>query len=259
MPAGSKRLVTELVDQALDRHAVLRRDARGRAQRVHPADGRAFLAHRDEQLARLPVVIEAHREIPLVPGHVEPVRHAAAGVGQAASVSARRGGMNALPVSHRRNRREGTIAVRARRGLGRRRVVGGFLGGAGLLPGFLLRLVGGGREGLAEFAPVAVERVGLQAQFPRQAVAPHNVFLGGVVGKVDGLRDRAADEGPRAAIILMCPSGAMNRLPSLPQVLARVKDRQVFGTQCGAPSMVPVPQMARLSLDLPGREPQVLE
>ena len=49
-------------------------------------------------------------------------------------------------------------------------------------------------ERLRELDAVAIEGVGLEAQLPAQLVAVLDVFEGGLVGEVDGLGDRAADE-----------------------------------------------------------------
>ena len=53
--------------------------------------------------------------------------------------------------------------------------------------------------------------------------------------------------GWAAAIILMCPAGAMNRLPVGPHVLAQSKTGRCSSFRHGAPSMVCVPQMTVLS------------
>ena len=54
-----------------------------RAEGVHQAaDRAALLRHRDEELARTAVVVEAHGDVALVAAHVELVGHAAAGVGE---------------------------------------------------------------------------------------------------------------------------------------------------------------------------------
>ena len=61
--------------------------------------------------------------------------------------------------------------------------------------------------------------------------------------------------GWAAAIIRMWPSGAMNRVPFLPHLLAQSKTGRCSALRCGAPSMVCVPQMCSLScLDLLARE-----
>ena len=53
------------------------------------------------------------------------------------------------------------------------------------------------RQRLRELRAVAVERVGLDAERPRKLVGPLAVLDGGVALHVDGLRDRARDEGLR--------------------------------------------------------------
>ena len=81
--------VRELVHVHFQRHAVLQAHRDGRAEAVHqPADRAAFLGHRDEQFARPAVFVQADRDVALVPGDVELVRDAAAGVGQIARAAA---------------------------------------------------------------------------------------------------------------------------------------------------------------------------
>src|SRR6266542_3021501 len=73
-------LVREFLHQRLQRHSVLQRHAGQRADAVHQtADGRAFLGHGDEQLARLAVPKQADGEITFVAGDVELVRDGRAG------------------------------------------------------------------------------------------------------------------------------------------------------------------------------------
>ena len=82
-PGRLEPAVGELVDEDLQRHAVLQADRDRRAQDVHQAaDRRAFLGHRDEQLARPAVGIEADVDIAFVPLDVELVGQAAPGVRQ---------------------------------------------------------------------------------------------------------------------------------------------------------------------------------
>src|SRR6266545_2290118 len=74
-------LVGEFLHQRLQRHSVLQRHAGQRADAVHqPADGRAFLGHGDEQLARLAVPKQADGEITFVAGDVELVGDGRAGL-----------------------------------------------------------------------------------------------------------------------------------------------------------------------------------
>ena len=181
-------LVGELVDDALDRHAVLERQADGGAERIHQAtDGGAFLRHGDEELARLAVVVEADDEVALMASDVELVRHGLAGVGQAAAHRTLHHALDdalddALHFHHALD--DG----------GDHRVVEAL----GVL--FLADVLGGvalGAERLAELASVAVEGVGLEAEFPAEAVAGADVLDLGLVGEVDGLADGARDEGLR--------------------------------------------------------------
>ena len=67
----------ELVHQRLQRHAVLQRQRDRGRERVHQAgDRRAFLAHRQEDLARRAVLVHADRDVAFVPGDAELVRDA---------------------------------------------------------------------------------------------------------------------------------------------------------------------------------------
>ena len=78
--------VAELVDQRLQRHAVLQRVADRLGERVGKArDRRAFLGHHQEDLARHAVLEQADRDVALVAGDVELVRDRLALVGQLAA------------------------------------------------------------------------------------------------------------------------------------------------------------------------------
>ena len=141
--------VAELVDEILQRHAVLQRVADRLRERVGEArDRRAFLRHRQEQLAGLAVLVEADGDVALVAGDVELVRDRLPLVGQ--------------PVT-------------ARRGFG---AVGA--GRDGLL---VLRRV----ERLRALAAVAVDRHGLRADPPRVDVGLLDLLDRRGLRHVDGL------------------------------------------------------------------------
>ena len=77
----------ELLDQRFERHAILQTQANARRKYVHhPAHGRAFLRHRDEDLAGQATVIQSNRDIPLVTGDIKLVRNAGSRRSQAVSV-----------------------------------------------------------------------------------------------------------------------------------------------------------------------------
>ena len=80
--ARLKSLVSKLLDQTFERHAVLEGDGCKRANCVHQsADGAAFFGHGDEKLARLTVCEEADGDITFVTGDLELVSKRHAGVG----------------------------------------------------------------------------------------------------------------------------------------------------------------------------------
>ena len=80
---GLEAHMAELVDQSPERHAVLQRDGNRRGEGVHQAgDGRAFLRHRDEDLAGLAVFIHSGGDVALVAGDIELVSDRAPLVGQ---------------------------------------------------------------------------------------------------------------------------------------------------------------------------------
>ncbi len=195
--------MAELADEALDRHAVLQRDRRGRAQRVHqPADRRAFLAHGQEQLARLAVLVQPDGQIALVSSHVELVRERTPRVRQTTTHGAMHNvGLEFLDrfvvtMARRRSQRRHTRRHFLPRGvklLGFSRVTSLRLGqsiSVGLRPG----LVGCRRQRLTELAPIAVQRVGLQTKLPAQLIARLDVLHRRRVGHVDRLADRTRDE-----------------------------------------------------------------
>src|SRR6516162_2841770 len=89
--AGLEAGVRELFAQQLERNAVLQGDGDGAGKAVHQAtDGRAFLGHGDEQLARHSVLVEADGEVAFVSADLEFVRDGKALVGQTMTHGARR-------------------------------------------------------------------------------------------------------------------------------------------------------------------------
>ena len=82
---------------------------------------------------------------------------------------------------------------------------------------------------LAELGAVAIERVGLQAQLPAEAVAVLDVLDGRFVGQVDRLGDRAADErlgGGHHADVAFDGDEALAGLAAL---VGAVEDGEVLG------------------------------
>jgi hypothetical protein len=85
--------VTELADIVLKRHAVLQAHRNARAEGVHQATYRAaFLGHREEQLARAAVGVEADGDVALVAGDAELVGDAVPRIGQAFAARLLHGG-----------------------------------------------------------------------------------------------------------------------------------------------------------------------
>jgi hypothetical protein len=130
-PAGLEAGVRELVDQHLQRHAVLQHDRYAGGEAVHQAaDDRAFLGHGDEHLAGLAVRILADGDVALVAGDAELVRDRPALVRQT------------HPLGLGRSQGLGILAV-------------------GVLLPLLARI-----ERLQALAAVAVDGDGLQAHLP---------------------------------------------------------------------------------------------
>ena len=81
--AGLKAGVGEFLAQQLERYAVLQSDGDGAGEAVHQAaDGRAFLGHGDEDLAWLPLWLEADGDVAFVASDIELVGDGEALVGQ---------------------------------------------------------------------------------------------------------------------------------------------------------------------------------
>src|SRR5208282_446253 len=74
--AGLEARVRKLLAEKFQRHSMLQRDRDRQSKAVHEArNGRAFLRHLDEDLARFAVGIEANNDVALVASDVELVRH----------------------------------------------------------------------------------------------------------------------------------------------------------------------------------------
>ena len=103
--------VAEFVHQRLERNAVLERDRRHRRNRVHQARDRAsFLRHAQEDLARLSVFIEAHRQVTLMTRDGELMGDGAAFVGQLEPYRPLGVTLRLLLVLHARAERLGPLA-----------------------------------------------------------------------------------------------------------------------------------------------------
>src|SRR6476659_9164414 len=71
-PARFEPLIREFLHQTLERHAVLKCNRSERADGVHQtADSAALLRHRDEELARLAVLVQADGDVAFVTGNLE--------------------------------------------------------------------------------------------------------------------------------------------------------------------------------------------
>ena len=163
--------MAELVDQRLQRHAVLQRVADGLGEGVgETRNGRAFLRHHQKDFSRHAVFEQADRDVALVAGNVELVRQCVALVWQ-------------LAASRRLLRERG----RDRRLHG----VGGLLADHDTL-GIDRRLRG--VERLRALGAVAVNRDGLGTETPRLEIRLLDVLDRGIFRHVHGLADRARDE-----------------------------------------------------------------
>ena len=185
--AGLEAGVRELLAQQLERHAVLQRERRGAGEAVHQAaDGRAFLGHGDEQLARHAVFVEADGEVAFVSAHVELVGDRQALVGQTMAHGARRRSGSSTASSF-----PPCPADKA---------------GAAASPWLDLRR---GRSHRAErlrlLGAVAVDGDRLQAQLPRLDVGFGDLVHGGDSGMLMVLEIAPEMNGCAAAIMRRCP------------------------------------------------------
>ncbi len=207
-PAGGLEAgVGELLAEHPEGNAVLEGERDGGGEGVHESgDGGAFFGHADEDLAGLAVGVEADGDVALVSGERELVGDAGALGGQAVTDGAGRSlGVDGVGVL------AGGLGDGEDLGFerGDADVCGCPGGGDGLLDlngtgsdggdGVLLLLglaVGGGDvERLGALGVVAVDGDGLEALAPGLDVGLGDVFDGGVLREVDGLRDGSGEEG----------------------------------------------------------------
>ena len=209
----SRRLeshVAELVDERLQRDAVLQRVRDRLRERVGEAgDRRSFLRHHEEDLAGLAVLEETDGDIALVSGDVELVGDRLALVRQ--------------PAADRRARHRRDIrSAEASRSIRASRAVGGRL--------LVLRRV----ERLRALAAVAVDRNRFRSELPRLDVGLHDLVDARVLRHVDGLADRARDERLRRAHHLDV-AHVLDRPPSLRRLERAVEHGEVRFLQAGRP------------------------
>ena len=250
----------EFGDETFDRHAVLECDRHRGAERVHQAaDGRAFLRHGDEEFTRASVFVQADDEVTLVAGDIELVRNRVAGFLETPTHRLLNHALNhtlnhALhdALDHALNHDFTHFRRKCGRncacGLGGERVgekflllgvvghgVGKSCNCSGVLEIFnfrgLLHLVALGRQRLAQLASVAVESVGLEAEFPAEAVAGADVFDVCIGRQVDRLRDRASDERLRCRHHADVTLGLDEALAERTAAVRAVKDREMLVLQ----------------------------
>ena len=131
------------------------------SESVHQAaDGATSFGHRDEQLARLAVLVKTYGEVTLVAAHVELVGDAVACLGQS----------NTLGTPF-----EG---------------IDNFAGLLGLLADFILL----GRERLGTFRAIAIDGHGLEAQPPTGHIRFHDLVNRAFLGHVHRFTDSAGKE-----------------------------------------------------------------
>ena len=225
-------LVGELRDEALDGDAVLQGHADGRAEAVHQAaDGRAFLGHGDEELARCTVLVHADGEVALVAGHVEVVGEAAAGVFEPTTHGAFDDSLDD-PFHH-----AGLDFTGGDPTSGLRDVAGDFGGCRGqfefVFAGVFVQVRRRARrvERLAQLAAVPVEGVRLQAELPALPVGVGDVLDRGLVGEVDGLGDRTGDERLRCGHHPDVAGRGDVPLPVGAALVGTIEDREVLVEQ----------------------------
>ena len=211
---GLEALVGELLDQSLERHAVLKRHAGEGTDGVHEsADGGTFLGHGDKQFARLAVVEETHRQVALVSGDVELVVHGHAGIGQAAADRV----LGAFAQCTQFGLQLGDAAFERLDLLGRSGCVG-----------LVAALVGAlGVERLRALGSIAVDGHALQAHLPGVHVGAADVGRGGVVRHVHRLGDGSGDErlgGTHHAQVRLVVDAPL----ALERLEGAVEDRQVL-------------------------------
>ncbi len=146
----------ELADVILQRHAVLQAHRHARAEGIHQAtDGRTFLGHRDEQLARPTIFEQAHRDVALVTRDAELVGDRLPRVGE--------------PLAVRLTSQRRLFVL--------------------LLVGF-----GAGVQRLAFFRAVAINGDRLEAQLPTIDVGLRDLFGGRRARHVDRFGNRTGEK-----------------------------------------------------------------
>ena len=232
-PGRLEPAMRELVDEDLQRHAVLQADRDRRPQDVHQAaDRRALLGHRDEELAGPAVGIEADVDIPLVALDVELVGQAAAGMRQPLAA-----GLNGVSQERARRARPsrftGGTEGHGRRDEGRSR---GRAGTASAVLAESVRL-GLGAHGLAPLGAVAVNRQGLEPELPAFEVGAADLATVASFGTLHVLEIAPDRNGCTAAIIRRWPRKWMLR-PPCGGANAQSKTGRCSSFSPGAPSIV---------------------
>ena len=185
---GTRRLEAgegEGVDILLQRHAVLQAERhRDREVVDEGAQRRAFLVHVDEDLAEPAVVVFAGAQVDFMSADDSLLGVALAAIRHLLALAHHHDALD-QPLHH---------LLGHLRGARRHRLVE-----QGLQRLVVVLVVGDelGIERLRQLRAVAIERVGFQRELPRQQVGGLAVLHRGVVRHVDGLGDRARDEGLR--------------------------------------------------------------
>ena len=176
----------ESIDIFFQRHAILQAERDRDGEIVHQrAESGAFLVHVDENLADAAVFIFAGAEIDLVPADNRLLGVALAAVGEFVAVA------DPLDAFHN------ALDDLFRHG-GSTRRIGLCNECLDSVVGFLLVIRDQlGIEGLGELRPIAIKRIGLEREFPREHIGALAILDSRLVRHVDGFRDRTRDEGLR--------------------------------------------------------------
>lgn len=177
---GFKSSEEEGIEVFFQRNAVLQAQRDGDGEAVgHAAEGSAFFMHINEDLTESPILVLASADVNFVVANAGFLRVSAAAVRESASPGD-------VPM-------DDFLGDLFRRDDGR---------GLGLLGGIRDRgqnrrfgRIGHRIQRLAELGAVPVQGIGLRHQLPGQPVSLLDVLNGRVIGHVDGLGDRTADEG----------------------------------------------------------------
>ena len=202
--ARLKACVGEFFAEQLQRNAVLQRDGDGQREAVHQAAHRgSFFCHGDEELARLAIGIEADGDVSLVVSDFEFVGDGGAFFLQLVAHGS--GWGIQIFFFHLTGGRRPRCPLSLR----------------------LRRLCAGGAQRLALLAAIPVNRHRLKPQFPGLQVGIADVFDGGVLGKIDGLRYSSGDERLRSRHHPQMP-GVVNRPSAFRRLERAIKDGQVI-------------------------------